>query len=165
MCFPLLPAAGVFLGALVIYLLSYYGIEHLRRHKGPWKLEFKTDGAGLPSLVIHQPSLGIQGVELIFTGEQHTNANWSQPISLDRPVVPLPFGRRLAEDLTFQPGTLAMDLFGHEIEIAPRVMVINRREVAWVTNQVIRLKPAEKLPPEELLPKPRRPLPTTNSVR
>lgn len=165
MRFPLLPAAGVFLGALVIYLIAYYGIEHLRRHKGPWKLEFRTDPAGLPSLIIQQPSLGIQRVELICTGEQHTNLNWSQSISLDRPMVPLPFGRRLAEDLTFQPGTLAIDLFGHEIEFAPRVLVINRREVGWQTNQVIRLNPAEKLPPEELLPKPRRPLPTTNSVR
>ena len=114
---------------------------------------FATDPTGVPSLTIRQPALGIREVQLIFTGEQRTNVGSLTHLLLDRPLVPLPFGKRIAEDLTFLPGTEAIDLFGHEIEFAPRTLVINRKEVAWQSNQVIRLTPAEKLPPEQLKPR------------
>jgi hypothetical protein len=152
MRFPLLPAAGVFVVATLIYFACFSALEHLRLKKGPWSLEFATDPVGVPSLTLNQPSLGINRVQLIFVGETHTNLGTRAEIRLDRPLTPLPFGQRISEDLMFLPGTLALNLFGHEIELAPRTLVINRKEVAWQSNQVIRLTPTNKLPPEVLKP-------------
>ena len=45
---------------------------------------------------------------------------------------------------------------GHEVELAPRVMVIDRREVAWSPGLTLTLKPEQKPPPE---PPPSRPCP------
>lgn len=152
MRFPLLPAAGVFAAAVVIYFACFGALEHLRNRKGPWILEFATDSAGGPSLSIRQSALGIQEVQLIFVGEQHTNLGTRIQVTLDKPLKPLPFGARISEDLMFLPGTEAIQMFGHEVEFAPRTLVVNRKEVAWQSNQVIRLTVAEKLSPEMLKP-------------
>lgn len=152
MRFPLLPAAGVFVVATLIYFVCFGALEHLRNRKGPWTVEFATDPSGEPSLTIRQAALGIQDFRFVFIGEQHTNRSLQATVVLDKPLKPLPFGERISEDLMFLPGTEALQLFGHEIEWAPRTLVVNRKEVAWKPQQVIRLTAAEKLPPETLKP-------------
>jgi hypothetical protein len=35
------------------------------------------------------------------------------------------------QDPTFLPGTVTMRLFGHQIELLPRVLTIDREEYPW----------------------------------
>ena len=44
------------------------------------------------------------------------------------------------------PGVITFDLFGHEIELMPRTLVINKKEVPWKSESVIELWPTNKLP-------------------
>ncbi len=45
-------------------------------------------------------------------------------------------------DTTFLPGTVTFELFGHEIELLPRALIIDRQEHAWQPNAAINLPPA-----------------------
>jgi hypothetical protein len=130
----------VFGGCVLLYALAFGFIEGSRHRKGPWELSFGTDSSGIPSLRIDQPALGIQGVEIRFPRVHLTNGSTRSVVRLDTPARPLPFGNRLHEDLTFLPGVIALELFGHEVEIAPRTLVVDRKEVAWSPNLVMGLE-------------------------
>ena len=56
----------------------------------------------------------------------------------------MPFGRVKFEDLTYLPGTVTFDFFGHEIELIPRTLYINRKPRPWQSNAIISLTPADK---------------------
>jgi len=49
-------------------------------------------------------------------------------------------------DLTNLPGTITLDLHGHEIEMLPRTLFINTKEVAWSNNALFILAPTNKIP-------------------
>jgi hypothetical protein len=42
-------------------------------------------------------------------------------------------------DTTFLPGTLVFELFGHEIQLLPRVLTIDKKEQPWRSNETIAL--------------------------
>jgi hypothetical protein len=42
-------------------------------------------------------------------------------------------------DTTFQPGTVTFQLFGHEIELLPRTLVLDRQEHGWQSGEIIAL--------------------------
>jgi hypothetical protein len=42
-------------------------------------------------------------------------------------------------DSTFLPGTLTFQFFGHEIELLPRVLIIDHREYPWTGEPVVSL--------------------------
>ena len=68
--------------------------------------------------------------------------------SFDQPrAVPyaLPFGQCVFVDSTFLPGTLTFEVFGHEIELLPRVLIIDREEHTWQSNSIITLAPRPRL--------------------
>jgi hypothetical protein len=54
------------------------------------------------------------------------------------------FGRVLYEDLTILPGVVTFDLFGHEIELLPRTLIINKKEIPWKSESVLELWPTNK---------------------
>jgi hypothetical protein len=57
----------------------------------------------------------------------------------------LPFGECIYQDLMFLPGVVTMNLLGHEIELMPRTLVIDKKEVPWVTpGNRITLQPQPK---------------------
>lgn len=119
--------------ALAVYFLFYNGIEHLRNRKGPWVVTFSSDSAGTAQVVVNQQWLGISNVTLSFPGTsakpgESSTFRYSQP----RPVpYEVPFGRCLFMDTTFLPGTLTFQLFGHEIEFLPRVIILDHQEYPW----------------------------------
>lgn len=117
---------------LVAYFGVFWGLEHLRYRKGAWQVEFKTNEQGEPLVVINQPSLGVRGMQLVFHGERTTN----QPgqVSFDRVQRPVPFGKVIYEDLTFLPGVVTFDLFGHEVELLPRVLIANKKQIPWPSD-------------------------------
>lgn len=128
----------VFAITVAIYLSAFYGIEHMRSRKGPWSVGYETDGNGRPTLVVNQPSLGISNVRIVFaeeTAPAHFQAATVTFAAPERVPFELPFGECFFEDLTFLPGTVTLRPFpGHEIELLPRALFVNRREQAWVSG-------------------------------
>ncbi len=129
-----------FVLALVIYVVFYHWIEHRRTRKGPWQVAFTTNSAGAPQVSIAQAALGITNVQLVFPGGQVPATNLPLVLTFAEPKpvpYPLPFGQCVFVDSTFLPGTLTFDMFGHEIELLPRVLVLDRKEHPWKAGETI----------------------------
>lgn len=138
-----------FLLAAACYALFYPTIEHRRTRKGPWELSFTNSGEGTPMVLINQPKLAITNVQISFPEQpalpraEQTNLVFGQP----RPVpYPVPLGQCEFMDTTFLPGTLAFKLLGHNIELLPRVLIIDRQEHPWVSDSTITLHPVREAP-------------------
>jgi hypothetical protein len=138
-----------FLLALVGYVICYQAIERRRTRNGPWQVTFTRAPAGEPALVIAQPRLAITNVQIHFAGESPPPSTNATTVLFAQPkLVPydLPFGKCVFMDTTFLPGTVTLQLFGHEIELIPRVLVIDRQEHPWQTDATIALPPAQQGP-------------------
>ena len=138
-----------FLLAGACYALFYPTIEHRRTRKGPWEVTFTNNSEGAPTLVINQPKLAITNVQVSFPEQPalpqqaQTNLVASQP----RPVpYQVPLGKCVFMDTTFLPGTLTFEMLGHEIELLPRVLVIDRQEHPWLSDSTITLHPDRTVP-------------------
>ena len=135
------PAVLVLIAALIFYFVAYTGIEHRRTRKGPWRVTF-TQTEGHPAIVINQRMLAITNVQISFSGLPGQSAGPPVEFSFSQPKqVPydVPFGTCLFMDTTFLPGTIVFKLFGHEIQLIPRALTIDRKEYAWFANEVIAL--------------------------
>lgn len=133
---------------LVLYLTVFYGCEHWRTRKGPWEVTFTTNALGQAALHATQRTLNISNVQILFVGESVTNA--AQTVVFDQVLRPVPFGKVIFEDLTVLPGVVTFDLFGHEIELLPRVLIVNKKEIPWQSGASIVLTPTNKpaIPPK-----------------
>jgi hypothetical protein len=60
------------------------------------------------------------------------------------------------EDLTFLPGVVTFDLFGHEVELLPRALIANKKQVPWKSGVTIDLWPTNKPAEPPRPPKARR---------
>jgi hypothetical protein len=131
-----------FLSALVLYAVSYNWIEHLRTRKGPWEVRYGHTMDQAPHLIIDQRSLSISNVEITFPGQICPLTNLVIAFAQPQPVpYEMPYGQCVFMDTTFLPGTVTLRLFGHEIELLPRVLIIDRKEHPWKTGDTIRLAP------------------------
>jgi hypothetical protein len=61
----------------------------------------------------------------------------------------VPFGEVIFQDLTFLPGTVTFNFFGHEVELLPRTLIIDKQEHAWKTGEVISITGPGKFQPRE----------------
>ncbi len=127
------------------YLAAFNLIEYMRHRRGPWEVRFVSDSEGNPAIVVSQRKLQITSIKISFQGEKLAKPNLQEEVVFDRPLRSVPFGKVLQEDLRFLPGAIAFDLFGHEVELLPRTLLLNRKEVSWrsVTNVV--LTPGERM--------------------
>ena len=135
-----------FLLALAVYLLFYQAIEHRRIRKGPWKVTFTTGASEAPAILINQHPLGITNVLIIFSGRTLPATNGRVTLAFRQPKpVPyqVPFGNCVFMDTTFLPGTLTFQMFGHEIELLPRVLIIDRQEYIWRSDANFTIPPAK----------------------
>ncbi len=143
---------GLFAVTLLLYLAGFYGMEHLRDRKGPWRVRFDPVAVGGPTLTIHQPALGIGGLRVVFEGAS-TKGLSSGEVVFDEPglnaqpmdttpessrelkqrAFEVPFGECIYQDLMFLPGVGTMKLLGHEVELMPRTRVIDKKEISWST--------------------------------
>lgn len=130
----------VFFGALLLYAISFSLIEGARQAKGPWQVTFRTDAVGQPEVSVTQPTLGLSNVHFVFRDARIQQTNFSRTILFDTPITNVPFGRVVFLDTTFLPGTVTLDLFGHEIEFLPRTLVLDRKEVSWKSGARFELK-------------------------
>jgi len=127
--------------AVLVYVILYAGIEHRRTRQGPWEVTFTNEVSGAAAVVINQRNLGITNLHITFPGETNRIAGTVLP-GLETPrEVPydVPFGQCVFMDATFMPGTLAFNLFGHEIQLLPRVLTIDKKEIPWRANDTITL--------------------------
>src|SRR6266496_4065036 len=138
-------AKPVFVGlllAVAIYAGGFALDQHLRARRGPWEVTFTTEPSGSPAIIVNQPKLNIANLKIVFVGE--TATNFQGTVVFDVPQKPVPFGKVKFEDLTYLPGAVTFDLFGHEIELLPRTLYINRKAHAWISNEAITLTSADK---------------------
>ena len=139
-----------FLLALIIYAIFYQGIEYRRSRNGPWQVTFTNGPAGIPTIVINQPKLSISNVQISFPGETLASTNAAGTLIFNQPrQVPydVPFGKCIFMDTTFLPGTVTFQLFGHEIELLPRVLMIDHEEHPWVSQSTLPLQRPEPKQP------------------
>ena len=140
-----------FLLALAGYISFYQIIEHRRTRNGPWQVTFTTGAEGVPGIVVNQPKLGITNVQISFAGQNQPATN--RPVTMlfrqPKPVpYEVPFGNCVFMDTTFLPGTVTFQLIGHEIEMLPRVLVIDRHEHSWRPDTAIALPRRQSIPPQ-----------------
>ena len=121
--------------ALVIYLVAFSLVEHFRQRKGGWVVTFESDAAAVPSLRIAQSYLALTNVTFVFPGAHLEQPGWEATIVFDRPITNVPFGKVIYIDTTFLPGAIVFDLFGHEIQLLPRVLLLDHREVPWKSGR------------------------------
>lgn len=141
-----------FLFALALALGLYAGlfawIQHRRVAQGPWTVTFAAE-AGAPLLIINQPRLGITNVHLQFP-DQSVATNFSAVVrfSAARPVpFDLPLGRCVFLDPLFLPGTVTLEVFGHEIQLLPRVLTLDGTEHPWRSGETLVLPPVPHASP------------------
>ena len=132
---------AAFLIAVVIYAVAYGWIEHRRNRKGPWEVTFSTGFHNAPILGISQPALGITNFQIMFSDEKvATNQAAGEKMVFNQPrLVPfeVPFGKCIFMDLTFLPGTVTFsNVFGHQIELLPRVLIIDYKEYSWTEKRL-----------------------------
>jgi len=125
--------------ALVFYVTVFGWIEHRRTAKGPWEAAFSADAAGTPALLISQTNLNISET-IVFAGQTVHPAGFSRTIVFSDTPPELPFGELLYQDPTFLPGTVTMRLFGHVVELLPRVLTVDKKEYPWQSGAVIQLR-------------------------
>lgn len=129
----------VFLVTLFLYVTAFTWIEHRRVSQGPWEITF-TSLSNAPELVINQPALKIKGLKIIFPNATATNATEMIPFAGAHAVpFDLPFGQCVFLDTVTLPGTVTMKMFGHEIQLLPRVLTIDAQEQTWKSDAVIPL--------------------------
>lgn len=132
--------------ALLVYVTFYNTIEHRRTRAGPWQVTFTHDTASARAIIINQPALGITNVQISFVGESNSLAETARTLQFgEARAVPfeVPFGKCVFLDTTFLPGTVALNLFGHEVQLLPRVLTIDHVERAWRSNETITLTNAQ----------------------
>ncbi len=131
--------------AVALYALAYFGIERQRKHQGPWQLTFTNNAAGAAVLLVNQPALAVTNVQIVFPGKAaDTNVTL---VFVEPRATPfsVPFGRCVFMDLTSLPGTLALELYGHQIQLIPRVLTIDQKERPWESNTTITLVETNQL--------------------
>jgi hypothetical protein len=129
---------------LLFYVVAYGCVEHLRHRKGPWEVAYALDRTGTPALTVNQEHLTISNLTLLFPGETAPSAHVPAQVAFDIPGRDGPFGKVIYEDLTFLPGVVTFNLFGHEIELLPRVLIVDKKEIPWKSGEVIAVDPATK---------------------
>ena len=137
-----------FVLAVVFYALAYSWMSKRQTGKGPWQVNFTTNFAGLPAIIIAQPVLGISNVTIQFAGERLAASNGTGVVSFAKPKQPTPFGRVAYDDLMFQPGDVALDCFGHVIEMVPSALGLNGAPFGWTNNVAYSLEATNKLSAE-----------------
>ena len=146
---------AVFIVALAVYIVAYHAIEDRRTRNGPWEVTFTRDASGAPALLINQPKLAITNVQIDFPGETTAMTNQSTMLALAQPRAvsfDVPFGKCVFMDATSLPGTLVLELFGHEIQLLPRALTIDKADQPWRSDARFNLNLVSNSPPHAIAP-------------
>jgi hypothetical protein len=125
--------------SVVFYVAAYGWIQHRRTFRGPWVAEFRADATGAPALLILQTNLNISET-VAFPGQTVAFSNFSRTIAFGQLPSALPFGELIYQDPTFLPGTVTLRLFGHVVEMLPRVLTVDKKEYPWQSGAVVQVR-------------------------
>lgn len=126
--------------AVVFYVAGFGWIQHRRVFRGPWSITFLTDTKGRPSLRVSQPYFKIsEQIDFARTNISATNLSVEKQFAEEE--TNLPFGNLIFQDPTFLPGTVTMRLFGHEVELLPRVLIVDKTEIPWRNGGKVEVSP------------------------
>jgi hypothetical protein len=127
----------VFLVVLFFYVTVFTLIEHRRITNGPWAVTFTTN-----ALVINQPRLGLTNVQINLPAPvTATNLPTTLIFDENKPTpYPVPGGQCVFLDLLYRPGTVVLEIAGHQIQLLPRTLTLDRRETAWQTGATLSLE-------------------------
>ena len=131
-----------FLAALVFYIIAYNWLTGRQTNRGPWQVLYTNDASGRALLVIDQPQLAVTNVRISVPELSVTNHGL---VRFSTPNREVPYGKVIFDDLMFQPGTVTLDLDGHEIELLPRTLVVNERQIPWQPGLQLELQPTNRL--------------------
>ena len=135
---------GVAFGlALGLYLVGFTWLEHRRSRLGPWEITFLKDAQAAPRIVINQPALQIRDVQLEFPSAPEGVTSTNVQIRFDAAHAvpfPVPFGQCVFLDPLFLPGTVTLELFGHEVQMLPRTLSIDGVEQGWTSGLRLQVK-------------------------
>jgi hypothetical protein len=129
------------------YLLAWSWMSRRQTGQGPWQVAFGTNASGVPRLTLQQNALGLSNITILFTSET-LGTNGTGTVAFTQPQMRVPFGRVAYDDLMFQPGSVALDCFGHLIELLPRNLGLNGEAKAWHSGDEFTLWPTNKLSAE-----------------
>ncbi len=145
----------IFIATLFGYVTIYGGCQMVRRRGGPWNLTYAIASNGVPELRIEHPKLlGPLPVVLSFPGEQPGRTDLPITAVFSVPITnAMPFGPVIFVDNTVLPGTVTVNCFGHVVEMVPRTLFVDFKEVAWTAGTNIVLNATNKPSPERLATK------------
>jgi len=132
------------------YIAVFSWMENNRRKDGPWEITF-TQVDNSPALLVSHKKLGLTNITIVFHDAiTTTNAPLTFRFEHGR-VAPfdLPYGKCVFLDTLYLPGTVAMEAFGHSIQVLPRTLTIDRVERPWISREKILLT---NRPPATLTP-------------
>jgi hypothetical protein len=140
---PLKHFIAAFILTLIAYAVCFHLIEHRRTENGPWRVTFASAGGdSAPCLIIDEPGLNIAGLKITFPG--HTAPATNAVIIFNHPQevpFPLPFGDCVFMDALTLPGTVVVAAFGHEVQMLPRVLTVDKKEFPWQSNTNLEVAP------------------------
>ena len=93
--------------------------------------------------MVNQAALRLTNVQISFLDSAASATSSPATLSFGQPrEVPydVPFGKCIFMDTTFLPGTVTFQLLGHEIELLPRILIIDHDEYPWRSNTNITLR-------------------------
>jgi hypothetical protein len=134
--------AGLFLAVLIFYVAAWKGMNHLRTRNGPWVMEFSVTTNSTASVRITNHKLKVEGATLVFTNIPAMGGMDSTATFTNVAVKPA-FGKFFYQDLTFLPGILTFDFFGHLVEIRPSALVIDTNLIPWSPKPDLLLEASE----------------------
>lgn len=137
-----------FVIAVIFYLAAYSWLHKKQTGKGPWQVNFTTNSTGVPEMIIAQPALGLSNITIQFSAEQLAASNSTGVVAFVRPRQITPFGRVIYDDLMFQPGDVAVDCFGHIVEMVPAALGLDGSRLGWTNGAIYSLSPTNKLSAE-----------------
>ena len=132
----------LFLVTLFTYVAAFIWIEHRRVKNGPWQITFTAE-AGVPAIVINQLKLKIRDCKLVFPAAPPA-ASPAQTVKFDsaRPVpFAVPYGQCIFQDTISLPGNVTLQIFGHEIQLLPRTLTVDKKEIPWQSGDMIPIPP------------------------
>jgi hypothetical protein len=135
-----------FVIAAVGYLVLYQVDRQVRLRKGPWEVVFARETNGVPSVTINQPTLKVTGFKLVFPNEKTDATNLPVTVRFDQPLRAVPFGELAFDDVTFLPGTVVLNVFGHGVQLLPRTLTLDQREIAWRPGAVVEVTGTNRFP-------------------
>lgn len=130
-----------FVAAVAIYAALFAALEYRRAAKGPWEITFSTSAEGEAVMLVNQHELRITNATVVFAGRtsplpQSATVTFREP---RQPPFEVPFGKCVFMDLTSLPGSVTLQLFGHQVELMPRRTIVDGEARTWAQSQRIEL--------------------------